>query len=111
MYFGPELPSDVYVVIDGMSDLMTYVSGTAQAGATYSMTTTLSKGSHSFAFNATGPSGSWSDPISPGVYSGLKVTGTGTTTGRSRFRRHLRYRSATRTTLVSHSSSSIELGR
>lgn len=77
VYYGPEMPSQVDVVINGKAYPMTYMSGDAVSGATYSARMTLATGKHNFAFYATDGLDEWSDPHTPGVYTGLTVTAAG----------------------------------
>jgi hypothetical protein len=73
VYYGPDTPTAVDVVIDGTSYPLSYVSGDPGTGATYATTTTLAAGSHAFAFYATDGANSWSDPPTPGTYTGLTI--------------------------------------
>lgn len=77
VYYGRNAPSGVDVVVDGKPHPLTYQSGEDATGATYATTMTLGTGKHKFAFYAADGSSAWSDPLTPGVYSGLKVTAPG----------------------------------
>ena len=74
VYHGHNAATAADVVVDGTSHPLTYVSGTAATGEVYQTTLTLPAGQHTFAFFATDGTNDWSDPITPGVYSGLNVT-------------------------------------
>jgi phospholipase C len=74
VYHGHKAATAVDVIVDGTSYPMTYVSGTAATGELYKTSMTLPAGDHTFAFFATDGTHDWGDPITPGVYSGLKVT-------------------------------------
>lgn len=76
-YLGPQSATGVYVVVDGVAHPLSYVSGDPASGATYSATMTLPAGSHTFAFTASHDRSAWSNPRSPGVFSGLTVTAAG----------------------------------
>lgn len=77
VYYGHDKPTKVDVVLDGKVHPLTYQSGSDSTGATYSTTMELAAGKHKFAFYATDGSTAWSDPVTPGVYTGLKVTAPG----------------------------------
>ena len=83
VYYGPAMPTQVDVVVDGKSHPLTYVSGSAASGATYAASMTLPTGSHGYAFYATDGTDTWSIPATPGVYRGLTVTAAGTHVARS----------------------------
>jgi hypothetical protein len=84
VYFGPEMPAQADVVVDGKAHPMTDVSGDAASGATYSAQLTLAAGRHNFAFYATDGPDAWSAPHTPGVYTGLTVTANGKPPGHAR---------------------------
>jgi len=84
VYSGPDAPSYVDVVIDGVAYPLSYVSGNPASGATYSTAMSLPAGTHSFAFTAGDSINAWSNPEPPGVYTGLKVTAAGRPTVPSR---------------------------
>jgi len=77
VYTGPDPATEVDVVVDGTSHPMTLQSGNPSTGATYTATLTLPSGSHNYAFYATDGTNGWSDPVTPGVYSGLTVSAKG----------------------------------
>jgi len=77
VYTGPGSATQVDVVVDGTSHPMSLVSGNPTAGATYSATLSLPAGKHDYAFFATDGTNDWSDPPTPGIYSGLTVTTKG----------------------------------
>jgi len=77
VYTGPDPATQVDVVVDGTSHPMSLVSGNPTSGATYSATLTLPAGTHNYAFYATDGTNDWSDPPTPGVYSGLAVSAKG----------------------------------
>jgi phospholipase C len=77
VYSGPDVPTYVDVVIDGVAHPLSYVSGNPASGATYSAALSLPVGNHSFAFTAGGNINAWSTPQPPGVYTGLKVAAPG----------------------------------
>jgi hypothetical protein len=77
VYYGPRLPTQADVVVDKKAYPMSFVSGGAATGATYSATMTLANGRHTYAFYATDGATAWSDPHSPGVYKGPTVTAAG----------------------------------
>jgi hypothetical protein len=77
VYYGQQTPTGVDVVVDGTAHPLSYQSGSDATGATYATTLTLGAGTHSFAFYATNGSSAWSDPLAPGVYTGLTVTTPG----------------------------------
>ena len=74
VYFGASSPTVANVVVDGTSHPLSYVSGSPATGATYSAMLTLPSGRHSFAFYVSDGTNAWSDPITPGVYTGLTVS-------------------------------------
>ena len=76
-YTGPDAATEVDVVVDGTSHPMTLQSGDPSTGALYQATLTLPAGSHKFAFYATDGTNGWSDPVTPGLYSGLTVSAKG----------------------------------
>jgi phospholipase C len=80
VYFGQTLPTVADVVVDGTSYPLTYVSGSATTGATYSTTMELAAGSPKFAFYVNDGTNAWSDPVTPGTFSGLTVSAAGTGT-------------------------------
>ena len=61
-------------MFDRTSYPLSYVSGSPATGATYSATLTLPTGKHTFDFCVTDGTNAWSDPITPGAYTGLTVT-------------------------------------
>jgi phospholipase C len=77
VYYGQDAPTEVDVVVDGTAYPLSYQSGSDATGATYATTLTLGSGKHTFAFYATDGSSAWSDPVTPGVYTGLTVTAPG----------------------------------
>ena len=77
VYTGPDMPGYVDVVIDGTAHPLSYVSGSPTSGATYSTAMSLPAGTHTFAFTAGDSANAWSNPVSPGVYTGLKVAAAG----------------------------------
>ena len=86
VYTGPGPATQVDVVVDGTSHPMSLVSGDPATGATYSATLGLSAGKHDYAFYATDGTNEWSDPPTPGIYSGLTVTKKGAAPVRSTIR-------------------------
>jgi phospholipase C len=86
VYTGPDPATVVDVVVDGTSHPMTLVSGTPATGAKYSATLTLPAGKHKFAFYVTDGTNGWSDPVTPGTYTGLTVTTASTSLIRSKIR-------------------------
>jgi phospholipase C len=86
VYTGPGPATEVDVVVDGTSHPMARVSGNPTTGATYSATLSLSAGKHDYAFFATDGTNDWSDPPTPGIYSGLTVTKTGAALSHSKIR-------------------------
>jgi len=86
IYYGANSPTVADVVIDGTSYPLSYVSGSPATGATYSATLTLPSGQHSFAFYVNDGTNAWSDPVTPGVYTGLTVSVKGARAVRSRIR-------------------------
>ena len=77
VYYGQDAPAGLDVVVDGTAYPLSYQSGSDATGATYATTLTLGAGKHKFAFYATDGSSAWSDPPTPGVYRGLRVTAPG----------------------------------
>jgi hypothetical protein len=77
VYTGPDPATQVDVVVDGISHPMSLVSGNPADGATYSATLSLSSGQHDYAFYATDATNDWSDPPTPGIFSGLAVSAAG----------------------------------
>jgi phospholipase C len=77
VYTGPDPATQVDVVVDGTSHPMSLVSGNPTDGATYSATLSLSAGKHDYAFFATDGTNDWSDPPTPGIFSGLVISATG----------------------------------
>ena len=77
VYTGPDPATQVDVVVDGTSHPMSLVSGNPTTGATYSATLSLPSGAHNYAFFATDGTNDWSDPPTPGLYSGLAVSAKG----------------------------------
>jgi phospholipase C len=77
VYTGPDPATQVEVVVDGTSHPMSLQSGNPTSGATYSAALTLPSGTHNYAFYATDGTNDWSDPPTPGVYSGLAVSAKG----------------------------------
>jgi hypothetical protein len=49
-------------------------SGSPATGAVYSATPTLPAGAHDFAFYVSDGTNAWSDPVTPGTYTGLTVS-------------------------------------
>jgi phospholipase C len=78
VYYGPDAPTQVDVVIDGNPYPLSLTSGSPSTGATYSMTTTLGTGTHTFAFYATDGTSYWADPTDAGTYTGPSVSPAGT---------------------------------
>jgi hypothetical protein len=56
---------------------MSLVSGGPTNGATYSASLSLPAGQHDYAFFATDGTNDWSDPPTPGLFTGLTVTANG----------------------------------
>lgn len=77
VYYGPDSPTAMDVVIDGKAHPLSHVSGTPAKGSTYSATLTLPAGHHTFAFYATDGPNSWSEPQTPGLFHGPTVTASG----------------------------------
>jgi phospholipase C len=75
-YTGPDPATEVDVVVNGTSHPMNLISGNPTTGALYQATLTLPAGSHNFAFYATDGTNEWSDPPTPGLYTGLTVSAT-----------------------------------
>jgi hypothetical protein len=84
VYSGPDTPTYADVVIDGVAYPLSYVSGNPASGATYSTAMSLPAGTHTFAFTAGDGVNAWSNPASPGVYTGLKVIAAGQPAAHSR---------------------------
>jgi hypothetical protein len=84
VYSGPDMPTYVDVVIDGVAHPLSLVSGNPVSGATYSTAISLPAGNHRFAFTAGDSVNAWSNPQAPGVYTGLKVTAAGQPAAHSR---------------------------
>jgi phospholipase C len=78
VYTGPDTPTQVDVVIDGTAYPLSLTSGNPSTGATYSVTTTLAAGTHTFAFYGTDGTSFWSDPMNGGTYSGPTVSAAAT---------------------------------
>jgi hypothetical protein len=76
-YTGPDPATDVEVVVNGTSHPMTLVSGNPSTGALYQATLNLSSGKNDFAFYANDGTNEWSDPMTPGTYTGLTVSTKG----------------------------------
>jgi hypothetical protein len=85
-YTGPDPATEVDVVVDGTSHPMSLQSGNPTTGAVYQATLSLSSGKHDFAFYATDGTNEWSDPPTPGLYSGLTVTAKGAAVVHSKIR-------------------------
>ena len=62
------------MVVDGTAHAMSLQSGNPATGAVYQATLKLSSGKHDFAFYATDGTNEWSDPPTPGLYTGLTVS-------------------------------------
>jgi hypothetical protein len=77
VYYGPDLPKKVDVIVGGVAHPMSKVSGTPRTGVTYEASTTLPAGSHSFNFYATDGTTQWNSPREPGMFHGLKVVRAG----------------------------------
>jgi len=77
VYTGQAPATQVKVVVDGTSHPMSLVSGDPTNGATYSATLSLPAGKHDYAFFATDGTNDWSDPPTPGLFTGLTVTANG----------------------------------
>jgi len=73
-YTGPDPATAVDVVVDGTSHPMTLVSGNPSTGALYQAALSLSSGKHGYAFYVTDGTSEWSDPVTPGTYTGLTVS-------------------------------------
>jgi len=76
-YTGPDPATEVDVVVDGTSHPMNLISGDPSTGALYKATLSLPTGKHDFAFYATDGTNGWSDPPTPGTYTGLTVSTKG----------------------------------
>jgi len=85
-YTGPDPATAVDVVVDGTSHPMTLVSGNPSTGALYQATLSLLAGHHNYAFYVTDGTNEWSDPVTPGTYTGLTVTATGAPAVHSKIR-------------------------
>ena len=85
-YTGPDPATEVDVVVDGTSHPMTLISGDPSTGALYQATLSLSSGKHDYAFYATDGTNGWSDPVTPGTYTGLTVSTKGAAVVHSRIR-------------------------
>ena len=85
-YTGPDPATEVDVVVDGTSHPMTLKSGNPSTGAVYQATLGLSSGKHDFAFYATDGTNEWSDPVTPGTFSGLTVSAKGAAVAHSKIR-------------------------
>ena len=85
-YTGPDPATAVDVVVDGTSHPMTLISGDPASGALYQATLSLPTGKHNFAFYATDGTNEWSDPVTPGTYSGLTVNKKGAALVHSKIR-------------------------
>ena len=85
-YTGPDPATEVDVVVDGTSHPMTLQSGNPTTGAVYQATLGLSSGKHDFAFYATDGTNEWSDPVTPGTFSGLTVSAKGAAVTHSKIR-------------------------
>ena len=85
-YTGPDPATEVDVVVNGTSHPMSLQSGNPSAGAVYQATLSLSSGKNDFAFYATDGTNEWSDPVTPGTYSGLTVSAKGTAVVHSKIR-------------------------
>ena len=85
-YTGPDPATEVDVVVDGTSHPMSLQSGNPSTGAVYQATLSLSSGKHDFAFYATDGTNEWSDPVTPGTYSGLTVSAKGAAAVHSKIR-------------------------
>jgi hypothetical protein len=85
-YTGPDPATEVDVVVNGTSHPMNLVSGDPSTGALYQATLNLPTGSHNFAFYATDGTNEWSDPVTPGTYSGLSVSAKGTAVAHAKIR-------------------------
>jgi phospholipase C len=83
-YTGPDPATEVDVVVDGTSHPMALQSGNPSTGAVYQATLSLSSGKHDFAFYATDGTNEWSDPVTPGTYTGLTVSTKGAAPAHSR---------------------------
>jgi phospholipase C len=86
VYTGQDPATQVKVVVDGTSHPMSLVSGDPTNGATYSATLSLPAGQHDYAFFATDGTNDWSDPPTPGLFTGLTVTANGKTLIHSKIR-------------------------
>ena len=85
-YTGPDPATEVDVVVDGTSHPMTLQSGNPSTGAVYQATLGLSSGKHDFAFYATDGTNEWSDPVTPGTFSGLTVSAKGAAVAHTKIR-------------------------
>ena len=86
IYTGPDPATQVDVVVNGTSHPMSLVSGNPTSGAMYPATLSLPSGKHDFAFYATDGTNDWSDPATPGIYTGLTVSTKGAALSRSKIR-------------------------
>jgi phospholipase C len=77
VYYGPDKPTAMDVVIDGKAHPLAFVSGTPANGAAYSAQLTLPVGHHTYAFYATDGPNAWTDPQTPGLYHGPTVSASG----------------------------------
>jgi len=85
-YTGPDPATEVDVVVNGTSHPMTLQSGNPSTGAVYQATLKLSSGKNDFAFYATDGTNEWSDPVTPGTYTGLTVSAKGAAPAHSKIR-------------------------
>jgi len=67
-------PTSALVYIDGTAQAMTHVSGNAQSGASYQLSTTLPAGTHHYFFVFSDGTTMWSDPGAPSSISGPTVS-------------------------------------
>jgi hypothetical protein len=84
VYSGPNMPTYADVVVDGVAHPLSYVSGNRVSGATYSAHLSLPAGTHTFAFTVGDGVSAWSNPVTPGFYTGPKVTAAGQPAAHSR---------------------------
>jgi hypothetical protein len=85
-YTGPDPATEVDVVVNGISHPMTLVSGDPTTWALYQATLNLNSGKNNYAFYATDGTNEWSDPVTPGTYTGLTVTAKGAAVVHARIR-------------------------
>jgi phospholipase C len=85
-YTGPDAATEVDVVVDGTSHPMNLISGDPSTGALYQAKLSLPSGTHNFAFYATDGTNEWSDPVTPGTYTGLTVSAKGAAVIHSKIR-------------------------